>query len=267
MIKDAIVNYFQTQQAIVISNLELAKGTHDIEALHDLRVGVKRLKALYQILEPISDGIFEYKVHFEDIRNLFKTVGALRDLQVQSQLFANYAESIPESEVIGFYQYLQQCHEKEAKIIDVALHRFNPEVMNDSLKDIALFLDQKSDKKGIKQVLKHLKKRLKQIEKLRKIKHDEEKIHEMRTRVKQVVYIVEVMKLMAPDLEILPNFDLVKKAGESLGLWHDHVVLAAQIEKFLKTDVSPHAAYRKLLKTMKKEEKRLLEKARKRLSS
>lgn len=263
--KEAIVSYFQTQQALIDANLQLAKGTHDIEALHDLRVAVKRLKALYQIVEILSEGIFEYRAHFEDIRKLFKTVGSLRDIQVQSQLFASFVTDLEESEIIGFYQYLQKRHDKASKKLDKALYRFNPEVMNESLKDVSFLLDQKSEERGKDLVVKYLKKRLKQITKLNRVKHDERKIHLMRTRLKQLMYAMELMKMIAPDQELMQNGNNVKKAGTSLGLWHDHIVLADELQQFIKNYAILKAPYRKLLKRVRAQEAFYLSKARKRV--
>jgi CHAD domain-containing protein len=67
MLKESICSYFKDQEESVIKNWEIAKSGHDFDALHDLRVGIKRMKSLYQVLDPMSDGNFDYKKHFEDI--------------------------------------------------------------------------------------------------------------------------------------------------------------------------------------------------------
>jgi CHAD domain-containing protein len=224
---------------------------------------VKRLKALYQILETLSDGVFEYKAHFEAIRRLFKAVGTLRDLQVQSQLFASFAAEEEEAEIIGFYQYLQKCHDKESKKVDKALYQFNPEVMNDSLHDISFLLDQKPEKKRTNLVLKYLNKRFKQIEKLNRIRNDEEKIHLMRTRLKQVMYSIELMKKIGSGRILLSPIGEIKKAGSTLGLWHDHIILGDKLQRYIKKTAIIKAPYQKLLKAIRQKEAFYLKKARK----
>jgi CHAD domain-containing protein len=267
MIKEAILSYFQEQLTVVVDNWQTAQAEHDVDALHDLRVGIKRLKALYQVLDPMSNGVFEYKLHFEDIRQLFKAVGKLRDIQVQSRLFAYFAKEAPLENFKDFYWQLQSLSDAESEDLKVALLHFNPKVAEDSLNDAAMFLDAYPEDKAIKLTLKYLKKRLNQIAALLPQKKDEEAMHEMRSRVKQAFYCIELLKLMQPDLEPIDSPKTIKLVGELLGQWHDHVVLAAQIELFLEEndDEFPAAPYENMLKSIRKAAKKLLKEARKKL--
>ena len=77
---------------IIETNSEAAKAGLDVDVLHDLRVVIKRLKALYEVLDPISDGRFDSKSNFADVHFLFKEVGKLRDIQVLKALFAFFAK-------------------------------------------------------------------------------------------------------------------------------------------------------------------------------
>jgi CHAD domain-containing protein len=267
MIKEALLSYFQAQQATVLNNWQSAKSEHDVDALHDLRVGIKRLKALYQVLDPLSGGKFEYKTHFEDIRQLFKAVGKLRDIQVQNRLFTYFAKETPLEDYKDFYRELQKSAEDESVQLKSALQSFKPQVMEDSINDTAVFLEGYTDKKAIKQTLKYLNKRLKQVKDLLPFKKDELLMHEMRSRVKQAYYIIELLKLMQPDLEAVEDAKCIKLAGELLGQWHDHAVLSDQIRNFLneacEDDDFDSEPYYDILKRIKKEGNQLLKRGRK----
>lgn len=271
MLKEAICSYFKDQEESVIKNWGIAKSEHDFDALHDLRVGIKRMKSLYQILDPMTDGNFDYKKKFEYIRFLFKAAGKLRDIQVISRLFQFFAKETLTEELEGFKLFLQEKEEIESDQLNLALLNFNPELIKNSYNDTEQFLENCSEKKALKRTLKLLKKRLKQINSLLPNKKDNELMHEMRTRAKQTYYIIEILKLIRPEFEPMENPKEMKLAGDLLGQWHDHDVLCLEIKNYLKSmkseqDFNPEL-YKELLKRIKKEGSLLLKMARKVLKS
>jgi CHAD domain-containing protein len=73
----------------------------DIEALHDMRVATRRMRAAFQVFQPY----FERKVlapFGKGLRRVARTLGAVRDLDVLLQKAADYQATLPAQQAISF---------------------------------------------------------------------------------------------------------------------------------------------------------------------
>jgi CHAD domain-containing protein len=266
-----IIRYLEEQMEIIETNFEAAKNGLDVDVLHDLRVGIKRLKALYQVLDPISEGRFNSKTNFAEVHRLFKAVGRLRDIQVQKALYSFFVKDIDKEPIKEFYEVIEQNEKVESEALNQTLQQFDNDIINKSIEAADAFLVSISTFDASKQTKKLLKKRFKQIKELLPQKKDDEMMHELRKRVKQACYIIEMLALMQPDEEYTEHPKRLKLAAELLGQWHDHTVLYDAMVNFLvnKTDVEDFDAdpYTDLLFQIKLDEKKLLKESRKVLKS
>lgn len=267
----AIINYFEEQMEIIETNIEAAKLGLDADVLHDLRVGIKRLKALYQVLDPISEGRFDSKTNFSDIHLLFKEVGKLRDVQVQKSLFSFFAQENADYTYTEFEELLNAREETASDELKLILQQFDNGIIGVSLEAANAFLDDITKEEATNLTKKLLKKRFKQIGELLPNKKDEELMHELRSRIKQACYILEILALMQPEKEFTKHPKRLKLSAELLGQWHDHIVLIAALTDFLvdKTDVEDFDAdpYTDLLSVIRADAKKLLKEGRKLLKA
>lgn len=267
----AIINYFEEQMEIIETNSEAAKSGLDVDVLHDLRVGIKRLKALYQVLDPISEGRFDSKTNFADVHFLFKEVGKLREIQVLKALFAFFAKDAAAETYIEFNNLIAVREKLASDELNTALQQFDNKIIGKSLEAANAFLVDISNEDATKLTKKLLKKRFKQIGELLPNKQDEALMHDLRTRVKQSCYIIEMLALMQPEKEFTKHPKRLKLAAEFLGQWHDHVVLVGELTDFLveKTDAEDFDAepYTDLLSLLRADAKKLLKEGRKLLKA
>jgi CHAD domain-containing protein len=256
---------------IIETNSEAAKAGLDVDVLHDLRVGIKRLKALYEVLDPISDGRFDSKSNFADVHFLFKEVGKLRDIQVLKALFAFFAKDADADIYAKFNNIVADREKLASDELNTALQQFDNKIIGKSLEAANAFLVDISNEDATKLTKKLLKKRFKQIGELLPNKQDEALMHDLRTRVKQVCYIIEILALMQPEKEFTKHPKRLKLAAELLGQWHDHVVLVGELTDFLveKTDAEDFDAepYTDLLSLLRADAKKLLKEGRKLLKA
>jgi CHAD domain-containing protein len=266
-VMNPLIRYLEKQMETIETNFEAAKNSLEVDVLHDLRVGIKRLKALYQVLDPISEGRFDSKTNFAEVHELFKAVGQLREIQVLKALFSFFAKDSDTETLKEFYELIQQNEDEESKSLNLALQQFNSNLINESLDAANAFLEEISGNEAAKQTQKLLKKRFKQIKELLPEKKDEELMHELRTKVKQACYILEILALMEPDKEFTAHPKRLKLAAELLGQWHDHILLSDVLADFLvdKTDVEDFDAepYTDLLSQIRLDAKKLLKESRK----
>jgi len=52
------------------------------DEIHRLRVSIKRIKAVYQLLEEFSNGKFNAGKHYSIFKKIFNEAGKLREVQI-----------------------------------------------------------------------------------------------------------------------------------------------------------------------------------------
>lgn len=113
-IKQAIFDRLNLLRKDYRKNLELVQETFDDEAIHDLRVSMRRIQAIILFIdevckEDISSGLIN------DIKSRIKSFNKLRDLQVQIQFLVKNIKKYPE--ILDFLIYLKQREKKQIKKI------------------------------------------------------------------------------------------------------------------------------------------------------
>ncbi len=83
----------------------------DIEALHDMRVATRRLRAAFEVFGPAFDKQ-TLKVHLAGLRMTGRTLGAVRDMDVFMEKAQKYLQTLPEARQSGLDPLLE--HWKEA---------------------------------------------------------------------------------------------------------------------------------------------------------
>ncbi len=92
--------YVNKQLIVFTSNLKMASENKNKEAIHDLRVALKRVFAIRNILKTtINDYDLSIKPYFTPLKNIFKRTGTIRDHQI---LIQNAYNRLPHNEYIAF---------------------------------------------------------------------------------------------------------------------------------------------------------------------
>ncbi len=221
-----IRQYFSKQVAKFENNLYKSVCSHDEEAIHDLRVSIKRIRALfrflaeYRILRPHS------KNYLFKIKKIYAPLGVLRDLQIKSNLVAEY--HIDEiSDYMFFIKWLEaQQFRSKVKLKNVfrqfsfrEFYRFKhrlPYVRNNS---VALDHD------------RILKRRLLKINKLMRQGDLQQSLHDIRKKFKDIYYFLEMCELGKTDcMGIALDLDSIKNLEDAIGQWHDCVLLIQELQ-------------------------------------
>ena len=102
----SISEYYIHLQHAVYRHLELCLGQAEKEAIHRLRLSIKKLNAFNKLAEHLC--LADFETHFQNtkkIRRLYALAGQLRDTQVQLHLLA-LAEGRTESDYSEFSKWL-----------------------------------------------------------------------------------------------------------------------------------------------------------------
>jgi CHAD domain-containing protein len=95
-IAEPLMELWREYRQAFSENLRAAVDTADPEAFHDLRVAVKRMRALWRFLEVI-DPSFDAGKSASRVGRVFRSAGRVRDLRVERDLIESLTASGPDA--------------------------------------------------------------------------------------------------------------------------------------------------------------------------
>lgn len=215
--------------AAVQSILEQAPEKFTVVTFHLLRVEIKRLKSLFSLIGGLSKD-FNKKTAFESFGIFFKQAGKVRELQIEDLFLVKYADYT----VIKAYR--NRLHEKELeekRIFFDLQERLDKSLFDITYKEVDSFLKNLSEQ----QVAGYLDKKRKRLWKMfMQLPLQEEKMHQVRKELKQIVFIEKMCGL---------EWDKVRSGYEInlsnlLGKWHDQLVIVQHIENIIRSLENNH---------------------------
>jgi CHAD domain-containing protein len=227
-----MLDYFDIRYAEISDSFAPAAQTFDHEAIHDLRVAIKRVKACFILANCIDPG-FKVKKHFLRFRKLFKSCAELRDIQIQLGL----AKEIPESSGFPVDEYIIFLQNREMKAQD----RFGRVVRKFSLKK--LLKKRKKVRKALVTAGEDTA-RLAARERLNRLVGEmkdmadgavlkDETMHRLRSLAKSAHYTREIVDRGSESGDVRSDFIVrIKRVHQALGKWHDYDVALGYLEKF-----------------------------------
>ncbi len=188
----------------------------DPETLHGIRVEIKKLKVILQLVNEYVKGFHSHR-HFVPLRNIFRQAGQIREPQIFYELLLRYEiasvkdSQIPgsanqailsgkfQSEIPGYIRILKMRKEKLEKYLD----KINPT-----------------------QIRKYLKRKTKKLSDLLQHNLSGIALHKARKAVKEILYLGPITK--NPNSSLNPFLDQIQ---ELIGQWHDQQLLLEVLRK------------------------------------
>lgn len=190
------------------SNL-LVKPTE--EDIHKLRTTLKKIKTFNLLLDGM---LYREKDFPSELSKIFKTVGEIRDIQIQQSILKDYNDPYK-----IYVQYL----------LEYKISHFN---INNSYEYELNYIKEKMDLVSQyqvdEQIINNIKTRIRMIyDEIEKMIFDisPENLHEIRIKLKRIFYTL----FMLGELQDIPKLDNIQ---ETIGLWHDYDITIENIRKF-----------------------------------
>jgi CHAD domain-containing protein len=253
---DDLLSYFRKHEQNLEHFLALCIEETEPENVHQLRVSIKRLRAVIQFTGQLSGLENDIaKTQLKSLRKLFKLAGCLRDVQVQQKLLPEYEARISLS-LEHYKDFLDKLEKKYVKNFTFFIEKSKPiHKLNDGhelIEKSLAVMTAEEIRNGAEQLLVSRCDTIKQI--LAK-RPDDEKLHKIRIIIKQMRYILSIMRRNEPETpyNIVTLTDLTDPEI-LLGKWHDMVVGKAYLMEFVENkgfqqqpDMTRYTALTKLL--------------------
>ena len=238
--------YFLQQHGLCKKFLRAYVRKKDAEDLHQLRVAIKRVKAILAMLHELQAG-FDFENNFKPYKNIFRQAGHIREeLLHNNRIFSDARNRRVKT---NHSRLLIKLNKELALSVSKEL-----ESIRDVLPTIQLSIHQLERGK----IFPYCQKMFKQLEKKWKKADNKAGLHKFRKQLKQFLYCAHLLteeerKELLSDKKH-KHLDYLQ---DTIGQWHDNVLLLKKIKKDdLKVD-------KQFLETLKDETKNLMKAVRK----
>ena len=233
----SLKKYLKKRKDKLILLLEKPKQAYRFNTFHDLRVEIKKINALCNLINESMKG-FRRKKIFEPFEIIFDQAGKVRELQIETRLLKKYLLS----EMLNTYRkHLTRGRLKERTLYFSLLDR----KLIDSMKKKFLEIDSGLDKVSEKDAKKFMDRMENKIENITQQNYMPiPQAHELRKHLKEYEYTRNSVD-MDLDFKPVPNFE---KMTDLLGEWHDGQVIIKHIANATQSVVSEPKEKRHLQK-------------------
>jgi len=208
------------------------------EAFHQLRVYIKRMRALLGLVETLS-GKGKVRKRRKVFRNVFQAAGTVRDLHVQIDL----VRAVEEKRDCEVPWYRQSLELREREAIESFLCRHDVMLTPERIGTVRVAADKalegRSDVELTAEAWRHFENCLGNT-----IAFDVESkdLHDLRKRTKEASNLTWILERVFPDVALDPALkDLLDDLQNQLGKWHDYDVAVVWAEG-VPADAAPEDA-------------------------
>lgn len=195
-------------QQIAVADQQLLRyqQEHEPEALHQLRVAIKKIKAVAYFIEHLSG----QKIDTTPLKELFEKAGAVRELQLMMQWVQSF---LPEKDRL--FHDLQN----DLKKADEAFNQAIP-YLGLSLQYFKNHVSLPKEFPPQQQVIDCFQKLLKKA----KLHHRRDQLHHYRIAIKRIMYIYEALPEVVKQ-KVRLDTDQIHQQQKRLGQWHDSFMI------------------------------------------
>lgn len=218
----ALKTYINNRKNAVKIILEKAPESYTVETFHELRVEIKKMKALLE-LTAFCNRKFKPKKTFKPFKIIFKVAGKIRELQLEQSIL----EEQPNFHLLNKYpRRLKKLENKKIKnFFAIANKRLTQKLRGRYLKIRGLLT--KTSKKKINQYRNKTRQEIKKI--ICKSTFKKKQIHNFRKRLKIYQYNEKIGNPNVQNI-LIPDKN---KLSDMLGEWHDYEIVVLHLKKII----------------------------------
>jgi CHAD domain-containing protein len=231
-----LLDYCLQQHSNISHYLNLCVERAEAESVHQLRVSIKKFRAVSMLLEYLlPETSRENREQLDKLRRLFKLAGQLRESQIHLILF-NYYKTELNIEAAGFELHLKKNEKSALRKFITGFGSFDKIVTEKSFNHKNFRKLELIPNESFRPAASaFLEKKIRKLKKLVIIANNEKLLHDARIQLKQIRYLLSILTLQD---DFFRKYELAMvqlRATEILlGRWHDLAVFREVIGKFAK---------------------------------
>ena len=199
-----------------------------VEDVHQLRVFIKRIRAVLSLSEIFSGEVFNKKSHYELFSPLFRKAGFLREIHVNEALLYEARPGF-----LPLYRdYLSESKDSATADLLAEGANFNFSAFEVLNKPLLERMNTLSDGQVAKQSAAYLTGKLNKVGALLNLLNDNQKVHKMRIHLQNVRAALRLMHDLNPSVEIEKLQSDTELLTDLIGRWHDVTVFVEELNHY-----------------------------------
>jgi len=226
--KGSLFTVLEREIVLFKEQFAITKDLLDEESVHDLRVIIKRLRAIVYLLEQSAEE-FKKEKHYEIFNDIFEKTGKLREIHVNQSILA----IVDSSNKTELFKYLKKKEGKSIKKAVKAIDSFKINRVNTFSNNVQTRITGLNSSQFIRETYKIVKARLLEIKQVIEVDEKNIKLHRIRTQMNVLRAICDISNSIKQS-DILERIIFELNAfHKDIGHWHDDEVFIKTCNKFL----------------------------------
>lgn len=224
IVMKTLVAYFKKRKEAITNLLEKPRHLYTRGTFHQLRIEIKKYKALINLTHFCSKDFKQHK-NFKPFKRLFRQAGKIRDLQLEEAMLKKLDS---DHLLCQYYNNLKKKRLKEQGKFFLMVHKKFKTILKKKYSAIASFLvtiHPKKTTRYIRKKRKNLKKLLIQGE------LQPQQFHGLRKQLNSLKYNLKCLSVKHKNNFLFRNSNLPALIGQ----WHDAQVMIKRLEKAIHT--------------------------------
>jgi CHAD domain-containing protein len=250
-IKDQLNHFYTNEVDLFLERLISVKTQPNEKTIHELRVEIKKLRSVFQLLDVIAKKEINIKQCANSLNDLFDTAGKIREIQVNQICFTKF--KFPQEINDKYKKFLLNRENELGNRLKKTINHFDRLVLINSKKQIKKLTGDLNNKKMWDACLFYLKDKTLKIKNLLLAGNNPLIIHKIRIQLKSIHTIASFLQKIDPSQKNEKTLQLIKQTGTLIGNWHDNLVLINSLERyFIKKENVPENKLPLLLRSINK---------------
>ena len=225
-----ILEYFDRQLDEFSVFLKRIPGVYKMKDIHQIRVRIKRLKAIFRLLEFIHPVEFRAKDRFRLFKPVFKNAGLIRESQINLSLLANYSGT--DKLYKSYSKYVANLRSEWNANLDSAVSAFNHNHLIQIKEEVHKYFSKSTETELVGLLTDFIYAECERIKDMIDESGRIEYAHEGRIILKN---IKPVLALLWPRVDSIfdeTHYKSLNTSEKLIGNWHDRVVLLDSLTRF-----------------------------------
>ncbi|MDT8393335.1 MAG: CHAD domain-containing protein [Bacteroidales bacterium] len=225
-----VFKYYSKHTDIIKENLLLSEDPENIEAIHNLRLSIKRLRVVMRLVNQIRKDS-DMLSSMQEINTLFKQAGNLRDLQIIGLLLKEF--KLPELDPV-LSNLLRKTGQRRNKY-EIALAGFKKEHPDEISSKLRQALQHVDREQAYAEGISLLTILTNEISYIFHESRQEKRFHSIRRRLKDINYLNNIFDEQLPVEDSLNiGVSRLRDLADLAGFWHDHLNMQKEINNFIR---------------------------------
>ncbi|MBN2214401.1 MAG: CHAD domain-containing protein [Bacteroidales bacterium] len=231
MLQEQIILYFSNLVNDISFHLQTAGLPQSTEAVHDARVGIKKIHALLKVFDLENKNKKIKGILQNHIGIIFKTAGKLRDVEIQSYLLKDY-KNLLDHGYSDLEKNLNNKVGKRQKNLRKKLAERKPGFLKILEQEVRSEIESVAEERIDESIRSYLDKATRKIIKNRS-RINPKVLHKQRRLLKEIRFCLEMRNLTDLHPATGEQISRIKEMEDLLGSWHDYNNLNKSVEKLM----------------------------------